>query len=65
VLWGGANPALSPETADAFVAALKNAPRVEKIVYEGGGHWLNVERPAQSGRDVRRFLDAELGDRAR
>ena len=57
VLWGGANKGLSPSTVDAFVDALKNASVVEKIVYDGGGHFLNVERPRETGEDVKAFLD--------
>jgi hypothetical protein len=60
ILWGGANKALSLSTADAFEEALKNAPVVEKIVYEGGGHLLNIERPLETGKDVKAFLDRHL-----
>jgi pimeloyl-ACP methyl ester carboxylesterase len=58
--WGGANKALSPETAQAFADALTRASSVEKILYEGGGHLLHVERPAQTAADAKRFLDAHL-----
>lgn len=57
VLWGGANKALSLSTADAFADALENAPVVEKIIYHGGGHLLNIERPRKTGEDVKTFLD--------
>jgi pimeloyl-ACP methyl ester carboxylesterase len=60
VLWGGANKALSPSTVEAFVDALENASVVEKIVYEGGGHLLNIERPLETGKDVKAFLDRHL-----
>ncbi len=58
--WGGANKALSPETAQAFADALTRARSVEKIVYEGAGHLLHVERPAQTAADAKRFLDAQI-----
>jgi pimeloyl-ACP methyl ester carboxylesterase len=57
VLWGSGNRALSTQTADAFVAALVRAPVVSKIVYEGAGHMIHVERPAQTVADAVAFLD--------
>lgn len=64
VLWGGNSKALSPETAQLFVDALKNAKSVQKIIYEGGGHLLHIERPEQTVRDVKAFLDREIGANA-
>lgn len=64
VLWGGNSRGLSPETAQAFIDAMHNARSTEKIVYEGGGHLLNIERPEQTARDVRRFLDRQLRRRS-
>lgn len=61
VLWGGNSNALSPETAQAFVDALKNAKSVKKIIYPGGGHLLHIERPEETVADVKAFLDEEIG----
>lgn len=60
VLWGGANPALSAETAEAFASAMTHACSVQKILYDGAGHWIHVERPQETSRDVGRFLDTWL-----
>ncbi len=60
VLWGGDSNGLSVSTAEAFAKALVNAPVVKKIVYEGGGHFIHIERPEQTGKDVRAFLDELL-----
>lgn len=60
VLWGGDSRALSVATAQAFVDGLKNAASAEKIVYEGGGHFLNIERPKVTAIDAKRFLDDHL-----
>jgi pimeloyl-ACP methyl ester carboxylesterase len=60
VQWGGASKALSPETAQAFVDALRNAPQVQKIVYEGGGHLLHIERPEATANDASAFLERYL-----
>lgn len=57
VLWGAANKALDPSTADAFVAALKNACSAERIVYKDAGHLLIVDKAAQSAADAMAFLD--------
>jgi pimeloyl-ACP methyl ester carboxylesterase len=60
VLWGGANPALSAETAEAFASAMTHACSVQKILYDGGGHWIHVERPQQTVKDAGEFLDRWL-----
>ena len=60
VLWGGDSRGLSPETAQAFVDAMKNAKSTQKIIYEGGGHLIHIERPEQTVRDAKIFLDREL-----
>ncbi len=57
VLWGAGNKALDPKTADAFVAALKNACSAERIVYNDAGHLLIVDKAAQSAADAMAFLD--------
>jgi hypothetical protein len=56
VLWGSGNRALSTQTADAFVAALVRAPVASKVVYEGAGHMIHVERPTQTVADAAAFL---------
>ena len=60
VLWGGNSRGLSPETAQAFVDAMTNAKSTQKIIYDGGGHLLHIERPEQSVKDVKKFLDQTL-----
>lgn len=57
VLWGAANKALDPKTADAFVAAMKNACSAERRVYGDAGHLLIVDKAAQSAADAMTFLD--------
>lgn len=61
VMWGGASRALSPETAQLFVDAMKNAESTEKIIFEGGGHFLHISRPQATGRAVKEFLDRKIG----
>ncbi|MFG6415060.1 alpha/beta fold hydrolase [Roseateles sp. DC23W] len=61
VLWGEANKALSPKTADAFVQALKNACVAERVMYPAAGHLLIVDKPAQSAADAMAFLDRYVG----
>jgi pimeloyl-ACP methyl ester carboxylesterase len=63
VMWGGSSKALSVSTAQAFVDALSHAKAVKKIIYEGGGHLLHIERPEQTATDVKDFLDQYLGDK--
>ncbi len=60
VLWGGDSRGLSPETAQAFVDAMKNAKSTQKIIYDGGGHLIHIERPEQTANDAKTFLDREL-----
>jgi len=60
VFWGDKSAALSVETAQVFVDALKNAKTVQKIIYNGGGHLLHIERPLQTAKDVKRFLDQNI-----
>lgn len=60
VLWGGAGQALSTQTADAFLNALKNAKSKEKILYPDGGHIINLQRPEETSRDVKAFLDRQI-----
>lgn len=57
VLWGSANQALSTQTADAFVKALKRARLAQKIIYPEGGHIINLQRPQETAQDVKAFLD--------
>jgi pimeloyl-ACP methyl ester carboxylesterase len=60
VLWGDSSEGLSVSTAQAFADALSNAEVVEKIIYAGGGHLLHIERPEQTARDVKAFLDRQF-----
>jgi pimeloyl-ACP methyl ester carboxylesterase len=60
VLWGGNSQGLSAETAQMFLDFMKNAKRKQKIIYDGGGHLLHIERPVETVVDVQRFLDREL-----
>lgn len=60
VLWGGAGQALSVQTADAFLGALKNARVREKILYPEGGHIINLQRPEETARDAKAFLDRHV-----
>ncbi len=60
VLWGGAGQALSTQTADAFLSALKNAKVREKILYPEGGHIINLQRPEETARDAKAFLDRNV-----
>ena len=64
VMWGGASRALSPETAQLFVDAMKNAESTEKIIFEGGGHFLHISIPEATGRAVKDFLDRRIGPSA-
>ncbi|MEZ5512549.1 MAG: alpha/beta hydrolase [Steroidobacteraceae bacterium] len=64
VMWGSASKALYVETAQAFVDGMKNAASTKKIIYEGGGHLLHIERPEQTARDAQAFLDSTVGRRA-
>lgn len=61
VMWGGASRALSPETAQLFVDAMKNARSAEKVIFEGGGHFLHISRPQATGRAAKEFLDRKIG----
>lgn len=60
VLWGGKSQGLSAETAQLFVDFMKNAKSTQKIIYDGGGHLLHIERPDETVADVQRFLDRNL-----
>lgn len=61
VLWGAANKALNPKTADAFAEAMKNACRVERKVYPTAGHLLIVDQGEASAKDALAFLDGLPG----
>ena len=65
VLWGGTSKALSADTAQAFVDAMKNAKSTQKVIYEGGGHLLHIERPEATVNDVKAFLDHQVGGQQR
>jgi pimeloyl-ACP methyl ester carboxylesterase len=60
VLWGGDSKGLSPETAHLFANAMVDAASVEVIIYEGGGHLIHIERPEETAKDVKEFMDMNL-----
>lgn len=60
VIWGEENHALFTKTAEAFVAALKNACPVELVTFKKGGHYINVERPEETAQAAKAFLDRVL-----
>ena len=60
VMWGGESNGLSVSTATIFAEAMVNAPSVDKIIYPGGGHLTHIERPEETARDVKAFLDRAL-----
>lgn len=59
VLWGAAERSLSLSTADRFVAALKNARVVRKVMQPRGDHAMHIEWPRETGSQVQAFLDSE------
>ena len=64
VFWGGANKALSQETADRFLAALTHAAYREKAVQPGGGHMMHVEMPEPTVATVAKFLQKRVRPKA-
>ena len=60
VIWGGDSKGLSPETAQLFADGLGNAASVEVIIYDGGGHLIHIERPEETAKDVKSFMDKNL-----
>ena len=60
VLWGEANNALETKTANAFISAMKNACTTELIIYKGAGHYINLDRPWETAKDAKAFLDRQL-----
>ncbi len=64
VMWGGRNRVLKTDTATAFMALLKNACSREQVVYPQGTHLLNLQIPAETVADAKRFFDATLRDSA-
>ena len=59
VLWGAAERSLSLETADRFVAALKYARVVRKLMQERGDHAMHIEWPQATAEKARDFLASE------
>ena len=64
VFWGGANKALSQETADRFLAALTHAAYRQKAVQPGGGHMMHVEMPEPTVATVAKFLEKRVRPQA-
>lgn len=60
VLWGGKNRVLKTDTASTFMALLKGACFREQIVYSQGAHLLNLQIPAETVADAKRFFDAQV-----
>ena len=65
-LWEGLTRALHiktfelPPPSAIFLAALKNARVREKILYPEGGHIINLQRPEETARDAKAFLDRNV-----
>lgn len=55
ILWGKQNPQLPAELAAEFVTLLSNAPVVEKVIVDGAGHLLPVEKPAATAALLNKF----------
>lgn len=60
VIWGGANKALSNETANRFIEALTSASAKKLILDTEGGHMLNLDRPEATVAHAREFLATYL-----
>ena len=56
IMWGEQNPQLPVAHVQQYVDKLINAQSVEQRIYPGVGHVIQVEIPAQSAADARRFL---------
>jgi pimeloyl-ACP methyl ester carboxylesterase len=39
---------------------MKNAASVEVILYDGGSHLVHMERPEETARDAKAFMDRNL-----
>jgi pimeloyl-ACP methyl ester carboxylesterase len=60
IMWGEANPALSPDVANQFQSNLTNAKETDVIVYPGVGHKILLEAPTKTARDAEQFLNRVL-----
>lgn len=60
MLWGGAERALSQETGERFARSLTRAKVVKKVVQDGGDHYMHLEIPEPTARNVAAFLDAQV-----
>ena len=60
VIWGGANKALSTETASKFMDALTNAKSKQLILDTEGGHMLNLDRPEATVAHAKAFFATAL-----
>ncbi len=60
LMWGEANTTANFEQAAEFQELLENVEELEFISYPGVGHMAVQEAGAETGRDVRAFLDGEL-----
>jgi hypothetical protein len=59
-MWGEANKTAKYEQAAEFRELLEDAPSLTFISYPGVGHMAVEEAGAQTGRDVRAWLDAPV-----
>ncbi len=60
LMWGEANTTAKFEQAAQFEALLENTESLTFITYPGVGHMAVQEAGAESGRDVRAFLDEKI-----
>lgn len=56
VIWGAGSQVLSTQTADAFVAALKNSCHVEREMVPNAGHLSIVDQPEKTAQLAESFL---------
>jgi len=61
LMWGEANTTAKFEQAAHFQELLQNVESLKFVSYPGVGHMAVQEAGAETGRDVRAFLDGELG----
>jgi pimeloyl-ACP methyl ester carboxylesterase len=56
VIWGAGSQVLSTQTADAFVAAMKNSCHVEREMVPNAGHLSIVDQPEKTSQMAESFL---------
>jgi pimeloyl-ACP methyl ester carboxylesterase len=65
LLWGEANTTAKFEQAFEFKELLENTESLYMVTYPGVGHMAVQEAGAETGKDVRAFLDGNLADKYR